>query len=105
MQIDTGAVVSLLRQSAVDLLGVSLDAGRRIVLGSVTDGTIVAYVHELTIRFGSTAPIIAPFAIAETDDVPNLLGRLGILERFKFVFDPTQRRTEVLGPLTHEETA
>lgn len=35
LQIDSGAVVSLLRRSAADLLGLELEAGRRIEMTSV----------------------------------------------------------------------
>lgn len=41
-------------------------------------------------------PVLVPVAFI---NVPNLLGRLGILEWFKFIFDPKRRRTEVRGPL------
>ncbi len=47
LQIDSGAVVSLLRKSVADLLGVELESGRHIEVTSVGGGKTVVYVHEL----------------------------------------------------------
>lgn len=88
MQFDSGAVVSLLRRSAADLLGLDYKAGRKVSLGSVGGSSTVAYVHDVTTRFDKATELAVPFAIVETESVPNLLGRLGVFDRFQVDFDP-----------------
>lgn len=94
-QIDSGAVVSLLRRSSAELLGVVLESGRRVELGSVGGATINAYVHELETRFDEHTLISIPYAIADTEFVPNLLGRHEVLSRLQIHFDPTRQETRV----------
>jgi len=98
LQIDSGAVVSLLRRSVADLLGVRLDAGKRIEVTSVGGGATVAYVHELKTRFADTVVYNVPFGIADTESVPNLLGRLGVFDVLQVDFDATLNETRVTAP-------
>ncbi len=95
LQIDSGAVVSLLRRSSADLLGVRLESGKRIELASVGDGKTGAYVHHVRTRFNEDFTRDVRFAIAETEDVPNLLGRLDVFDVLRIVFDPLNRETQV----------
>ena len=95
LQVDSGAVVSLFRRSVADLLGIKLEEGRRIKLASVGGGETVAYVHELQMRFPNWQPWAVPFAIAETETVPNLLGRLGVFDRLQVCFDGMLRETRI----------
>ena len=97
VQIDSGAVVSLLRRSVADLLGLQFEAGRRIELSAVGGGHTVAYVHELTVRIdgdGGTG-LLVPFAIADKERVPNLLGRRGFFDVSQVDFDATLQETRV----------
>ncbi len=98
LQIDSGAVVSLLRRSVADLLEVDLASGRRIQLGSVGAGPTVAYVHDLLTRFADSIVHPVPFAIADRESVPNLLGRLGVFDRLQFDFDPSLEETLIMPP-------
>ena len=95
LQIDSGAVVSLLRRSSADLLGVSLESGKRIELTSVGDTKTGAYVHNVRTRFNESFTRDVRFAIAETEDVPNLLGRLDVFDFLRIVFDPVNHETQV----------
>lgn len=98
LQIDSGAVTSLLRRSAGELLGVAIETGRRIELRSVGGSTVVAYVHELYTRFGDTLAYPVPYAIAETESVPNLLGRRGVFDLLQVDFDASLQETLILFP-------
>ena len=76
VQVDSGAVISLLRRSAGELLGLDVEAGRRVQLGAVGGAQTVAFVHDLQTRLGNWPFAPVPFAIAEGENAPNLLGRL-----------------------------
>lgn len=92
--VDSGAVVSLLRRSSAEYLGLNLTSTQRIDLASVGGG-IIAYVHHLEIRFRGGAPFVAPFAIGESEHVPNLLGRVGVFDRCRVEFDPIDHETRI----------
>jgi hypothetical protein len=98
LQIDSGAVVSLLRRSVADLLGLDLEAGRRIELSGVAGGSTVAHLHELQTRFADAIQFAVPFAIASTEHVPNLLGRLGVFDLLQVDFDATLEETSITPP-------
>ncbi len=94
--VDSGSVISLLRRSVADELGLQIDSGRQIALHNVAGSQTEAYVHELTLRFAANERTIrAPFAIATRETVPNLLGRLGVFEQFELWFDPRKHRTYI----------
>ena len=98
VQIDSGAVITLLRRSVADLLGLELDAGRRVELGSVGGASTIAYVHDVYARFGPTIQFCIPVAIANTETVPNLLGRLGVFDQLQVDFDASVRQTKISAP-------
>lgn len=102
LQVDSGAVVSLLRRSAADLLGIDLETGRRIRLTSVGGAETVAYVHDLTVRFDPRMEYAVPFAIAANEAVPNLLGRLRVFDSLQVDFDATLKETRITGPWLDE---
>jgi hypothetical protein len=95
LQIDSGAVVSLLRQSAGELLGIDVEQGRRIELGSVGGSTTVAYVHKFTTRFSDNLVFPVEFAIADNESVPNLLGRRDVFDSLQVDFDSTLANTKL----------
>lgn len=96
MQIGSGAVVSLMRRSMAEEIGLRLEAGRRITLSTVGGSTTQAFVHELTLRFGASgSESMVPVAVADSETVPNLLGRQGVFEVFHIHFDPVAHRTRI----------
>ena len=95
LQIDTGAVVSLLRRSVADLLGIDIESGKPLELTSVSGGKTKVYVHEILTQFDDTIALAVPFAISTAESVPNLLGRLGVFDRLQFTFDPSRKETSI----------
>ena len=95
IQIDSGAVISLLRRSAAELLGIDLQTGEKIDFGSVGGNRVCAFRHDLQARFSDGFEMRVPFAIAEREDVPNLLGRLGIFDKLQVDFDATLQETRI----------
>ncbi len=103
LQVDSGAIVSLLRRSVADLLGIQLEQGREIQLSGVGGAHTTAFVHDLNIRLDSDiAPGPTPFAIAATESVPNLLGRLGVFDRLQVDFDASLTETRITAPWLDE---
>lgn len=99
VQIDSGATVSLLRRSVADLLGIDLESGRRIDLTGVGGSRMTAYVHVLETRLDDEWPLFPiPFAIADIETVPNLLGRLGVFDKLQVDFDVSLTQTTLSAP-------
>ena len=95
LQIDSGAVVSLLRKSTAASLGISLESGRKIDLSSVGGGGTTAFVHIIQTRFDDGIEFPVPYAIAEKETVPNLLGRLGVFDQLQIHFDGQCMETRI----------
>ena len=93
----------MLRRSVAELLGIELATGRRIEVTSVGGGRTVAYVHELQTRFASNIAYAVPFAIAESEQVPNLLGRLHVFDWLQVDFDGTFQETRIAAPWLDDE--
>lgn len=96
--IDSGAVVSLLRRSVAELLGLELESERRIDVGGVGGGKTIAYVHTITTKFADAIIHPVRYAIAETEKVPNLLGRLDVFDHLQIDFDGALQETSVATP-------
>ena len=95
-QIDTGAVITVLRRSAAEHLGLLLTGGVPIKLGGVGGPPRLYYVHRLTARIAERAHFELRVAIADSEGVPNLLGRLDFFDRFRMEFDPATHRTSLV---------
>jgi hypothetical protein len=104
IQIDSGAVISLLRRSVAELLGINLEAGAKIDLGSVGGNSVVAFRHEIEARLGDGFDMRVSFAIAEREDVPNLLGRVGFFDNLQIDFDASLQETRISGLWLDEGT-
>ena len=93
VQVDSGAVVSVLTRSAAELLGVRLEDGERVELASIGRQPHPYFVHQLTARIGDMGDFVMRIALSDREDMPNLVGRLDVLDRFEIVFDPVRRQT------------
>ena len=84
---DTGADISILPRYIGKLVVADILEGRRInIRGVVPHSKIVCYIHALKLRVGSKE-FTLPVAIAESDNVPIVLGRVKGLDIFKCIFD------------------
>lgn len=93
LQVDSGAVVSLLRRSVADLLGVCYEDGQELKLSSVSGGATLARLHEVRTSIDDNICLPVPYAIADSEDAPNLLGRLGVFDQLQVDFDPRLQET------------
>lgn len=98
LQIDSGAIVSLLSKSVAELLGLELEKGKRVELGSVGGQRTTAFVHVVHARFDEGIHYPVRFAFATKEDVPNLLGRLDVFDTLQISFDATLAETRVTPP-------
>ena len=92
-EVDSGAVVSLLRRGAADVLGLTWEDGRLVTLTSVGGQTTEARVFELTARVGERELSPFPVAIAQHENVPHLLGWQGFFDHVGVHFDPAWGET------------
>lgn len=98
LQVDTGAVVTVLARSAADYLGLELDQGAVIELTSVGGLTRRYFLHTIEARVGDMGPFRARVAVAESAEVPALLGRLDFTDRFQIDLDPSLEETRFSAP-------
>lgn len=92
-QVDSGVVASVLAPSLAELLGIDVSGGHLVELAGLGGPTRQYYVHECTARIGDLPDFKLRIAFADREDVPNLLGRLDVLDRFQIDFNPTLAQT------------
>lgn len=79
---DTGADFCVLPRYIGETLVKDITTGKYAEIKGVVPGTIlVAYVHQIKVRIGNLE-FEAPVAIADSNDVPSILGRVDALDRF-----------------------
>lgn len=83
---DTGADVSSLPVSAGLKLGIDLSKCPRIGMSGFEGSTVSVYKSKIKIRFYEKSMSV-PCVFHPNDDVPILLGRAGILDRFNIFMD------------------
>lgn len=98
LQVDTGAAISVLRRSSADVLGLDYSGGTPIELSAVGGQALRYFVHKLSARIANLGPFELRVAIAEREDVPNLLGRLDVLDRLQIDLDVSLEETRFSAP-------
>lgn len=79
---DTGADFCVLPRFIGDLLVEDITKGRYIEIKGVVPGVrLIAYIHNLKIRINDKE-FKAPVALADSDDVPMIFGRVKSLDLF-----------------------
>ncbi|UCE38467.1 MAG: hypothetical protein JSW00_04355 [Thermoplasmata archaeon] len=85
--VDTGADLSVLPYSQGSMFIENIESGMRTdVSGIVPYARLVVYLHNLKMRVGGHE-LEAPVLIAESDDVPPILGRVKAIDQFLAEFD------------------
>ena len=89
---DTGADFCVLPRFIGNLLVEDITKGEYVEIKGVVPGVrLIAYLHELKVKIGGKE-FIAPIALADSDDVPCIFGRVNALD----VFDANFVRGEKL---------
>lgn len=85
---DSGADVSILPRFVGNLIVGDITSGRQIeIRGVVPYSKLICYVHELKFRIDDKMEMKLPVAVADSDDVPMVLGRVKGLDLFRCIFD------------------
>lgn len=92
MYIDSGADVSIMMKSFGELFGHDVRKGRKIRLKGIGPIHIIAYVHKMDMLIGNHESNIE-VAIAENDEVPNILGRRTLFDAFEIQFKNKKQQT------------
>ncbi|MBI5765083.1 MAG: aspartyl protease family protein [Planctomycetes bacterium] len=100
VHIDTGAVVSVLRSSVAEMLGISVTNGEQVDLSGIGAPARHYYLHVCTARIGNLPEFKMRIAFSDGMDVPNLLGRLDVLDRFHLTLDPSRQESRFAIPTT-----
>jgi len=87
---DTGADVASLPAYAAEKLGIDLDQCAQIPMSGYEGTTIFVYKSQIKIRFNKLFAI--PCVFNPNEDVPILLGRVGILNRFNIILDGKRKQ-------------
>ena len=95
--VDSGATISLMPRSAAELLGVQPNTGESIELTGVGGAARRYFVHRFDARIGNLPECEMRIAVADSENVPNLLGRLDVLDRYQIDFDPSLARTRIIA--------
>ena len=90
--IDSGAEVSLFTKSDSQLLGIPLDKGEKIEIGSVSGDKFSAFLHPVILKIGDERLKIK-VAFSEKDNVPRILGRNPAFSYFFIIFDNKNQNT------------
>lgn len=90
--VDSGAEVSLFTKGDAELLGLSLQAGKRIDIGSITGDKFLAFLHPVTVKIGNEK-LKADIAFSEKNDTVRVLGRNPIFAYFFVIFDDKNKNT------------
>ena len=97
--VDSGAAYTVLRAGLAEGVGFDYRAGNRVYV-QVSDGSFIPiYLHDIEVQVGAER-FVAKIAFSDKLGVTfNLLGRMGIFDRFKVCFNDRQ------GVLTFEALA
>lgn len=84
---DTGADISILPRNLAHLIMENVEDGKtEEIKGIAPYANLIVFIHDLTLRIGERE-FTLPVAIADSDDVPPILGRVKGLDLFASVFD------------------
>lgn len=90
--VDSGAEISFFTRSDAELLGLSLEMGKKIDIGSVSGSKISTFLHPVSMKIGEEKFKIN-IAFSEKDDTARILGRNPIFSYFFVIFDDKNKNT------------
>ncbi|MBU0630881.1 MAG: retropepsin-like domain-containing protein [Candidatus Margulisbacteria bacterium] len=92
MYIDSGADISIVSRSFGELFGHNVAKGKKIKLKGVSGEHIIAYVHKMRMLIGKHE-IQVEVAIADVEEIPNILGRKEVFNSFEIQFKNLKKCT------------
>jgi hypothetical protein len=83
---DTGADFCVFPRFIGNLLVEDITKGKYIEIKGIVPGVkLIAYLHKLKVKVGEKE-LVTPVALADSDDVPCIFGRVGALDLFNASF-------------------
>lgn len=89
--LDSGAQITLLPKADAEELGIAIEEGEHVAVGGVGNEELFGYKHLLTLKIGGLS-FKAPVVFADRNDVPRILGRESVFEKFFLILDEKGRR-------------
>src|SRR3989344_8627425 len=83
--VDTGADITLIPKSVGEILVDDIVEGKKAAIKGITPFELIVYIHTLKLRVANKE-FETRVAIAESDDVPAVLGRFEALDIFEAAF-------------------
>ena len=83
--VDTGADITLVPEHIGKVLVDDIKNGKKVKIKGISKGRLTVYIHDLKLKI-SGVELVAPVAIANTNDVPSVVGRKEMLDAFKVEF-------------------
>ena len=90
---DTGADVTSLPASAAEKLGIDLDKCPKLPMSGYEGSTVLVYRSQISIAFNKKAFVI-PCVFNPNEEVPILLGRAGVFNRFYIILDGKRKQVD-----------
>ncbi len=90
--VDSGAEFSLFTKGDAELLGLNLQQGEKVNIGSVTGDKFLAFIHPVIIEIGKER-IKIEVAFSSKDGTPRVLGRNPLFFHFFITFDHKKQNT------------
>jgi len=91
--VDSGADITFLTYEDAIALGIELEKGKETLVAGITPSTtITGYRHNIKIKFNQLNFEI-PVVFANSNEVPRVLGREGIFDKFFILFDEKSKQT------------
>ncbi|MEK6887919.1 MAG: hypothetical protein AABX14_03165 [Candidatus Aenigmatarchaeota archaeon] len=83
--VDTGADITLIPKSVGEVLVGDITSGKKAAIKGITPFELIIYIHNLKMKV-MNKEIETSIAIADSDDVPAVLGRFMALDLFNAEF-------------------
>lgn len=90
--LDSGATTSILPASDGSVLGINIENGIKILARGFSGELVNGFKHQISVEF-SDFKIRIPALFINNENVPRILGREGVFEKFAIFFDEPKHRT------------
>ena len=89
--LDSGAQITLLPKADAEGLNIAIEEGEHTAVGGIGNEELSGYRHLLMLKIGGIS-FRAPVVFADRNDVPRVLGRESVFEKFFLILDEKGRR-------------
>ncbi|MBU1014841.1 retroviral-like aspartic protease family protein [Patescibacteria group bacterium] len=102
--VDSGAVISVLPKSDAEALGIQAEEGAPFAVAGIDGKAIQGWRHEVPVLL-ENEPYNLPVVFLENSNVPRILGRQGVFDKFTVVFEENKQRSALANIQSKEAQA